>query len=72
MDILRDAHDLAFPGEVLVDFAAVSLINSNGASFLFVVQLCLFNECCNQVFNCAVLGDKDIKRFLYYISNCSK
>ena len=57
VDIIRDTHDLAFSGEGLVDFVAVSLIHSDRASFLFIVQLCLFDERCNQVFNGAILGN---------------
>ena len=57
LDVLRDTHNLTFSSEVFVDFAAVSFIHANGTSFLFVIQLRLFDECCNKVFNGAVLGN---------------
>ena len=55
-----------------MNFTAVGLVHSNRASFLFVVQLRLFDECCNQIFNCAVLGDQNIKGLLKRINNVAQ
>jgi hypothetical protein len=57
LDILRDTHNLTFSGEDFMDFAAVSFVHTNRTSFFFVVQLCLFDECCNEVLNSTILGD---------------
>lgn len=64
--ILRDAHDLTFAGEDLMDFVAVYLIDSNGTGLVLVIQLCLFDESCDKILNCAILWNENVKQFLVW------